>query len=150
MNTERLKHHALVFFAIVFILALGLLAYFNFLDGKVFRVPITYGTDQLSIVTDKTEYRRGEMVRGHIQFCKMRDVKTTVQWSMVDGVLTIYPTKESYVGKGCKEVDFDIEKIPKNAVIEDGVHFEGLIQYQVNPFSVISIPLKTVTFDIQQ
>lgn len=148
MTLKDLNYHAMsVMTSVIVVLVLGII-YLKFIDGQYVRKPVTFISDPMKIETDKLVYKRGETVHGTIEFCKHWNIKSKIQWSLIDHFLTIYPQKENSISKGCKELDFVIETIPKTTMPEDSLHFEGLLQYQVNPFSVVSIPLKTQSFTI--
>lgn len=149
MEKYSLKHYIVITFSVIFVGLILSLIYFTFIDGVMINKPIEFDTDPLAIVTEKPIYKRGEVVRGYLEFCKTRNIPARLQWSLIDHFLTIYPAKDSYTPIGCKQVTFNIEVIPKTVVPEKALHFEGLIQYRVNPFSIISVPLRTNDFEVQ-
>lgn len=122
--------------------------YWKFADGVIFNKPIVWTSDRMNIVTDKEIYEKGEMVKGHIGFCKLKNITGHLQWTLVDHYLIIYQGRDTVIGEGCREVDFDIQEIPKNTQ-SGSMHFEGFLSYKVNPFSSVVIELRTKTFKVK-
>lgn len=148
MKHYKVQHYVgIIIGALVVVLSL-LLTYFITIDGKIVNEPIVFSMDKDNVVTDKEVYTRGETVQGHFIFCKKRNIKTLVQWTLVDHTLTFFPSKNSTIKKGCYDTWVPIAEIPKSVTPYSAMYFEGLIQYQVNPFSVVGIPLKTNPFQV--
>lgn len=144
-----MKTHHLGTILAALVVTMTLLAiYFNFIDGRVFNKAIIFTSDILSIETDKTEYKAGDEVQGHFMFCKKRNITGIVQWTLVDHILSFFPPKSSTVTVGCHDLWAPIAVIPKSIEKHDKMYFEGYIRYQVNPFSTVTVPLKTKSFSI--
>lgn len=125
----------------------GFLLYLRFVDGIMINRPLVI-EDSLNIKVLKESYRPGETVQAYMSFCKERNIVATVQWSLINTILTQYPSRPSSVQKGChKNIIVNLEPIPMDAL--PGAHyFEGTVTYEVNPLNTISYYLKTNSFQI--
>lgn len=116
-----------------------------FIDGKMVRKPFVIENSMLQ--TDKETYRPGDMVYARMVFCKHRDIQGTVQWSLVDTYLKLFPPKSGVVAAGCHDLVVEVAKIPLDTYPQP-YHFEGQLRYVINPFNDIIIPLQTNEFRV--
>lgn len=162
-------YDALVIIAIV--IGIPFLVWFYFIDGIYLRpvVKFTQGVDPMNFKLEKTEYRRGEMVRGYTSVCKLRQATGHAQWNLVNDVIITYSANEEReLPVGCYPWDqdgeatttsdgvatrtpklllFDIKEVPKD--IEKGEHyFTGQATYTLNGGRQRRIDFKSETFNI--
>lgn len=145
--------------SLVFATAFGILflVWYYTIDGQVIRQPLKFNYDIQNIAVEKSEYRRGEMVRIKVNFCKTRYAEAKVQWSLVDGRLTFFPEKVpmSELPKGCYPNDpngytlVEVEAIPNDpALVDHEVRFEGVGTITLSGNREVKYSYKTETFRV--
>lgn len=100
------KHEEVILLVMFFFTVLGscFLYYWYFMDAITVRPIITY-TQEVNpseFKLEKTEYKRGEMVKYYNSFCKNREAVATTQWSLVNEMIIFYsPTELMELPIGC-------------------------------------------------
>lgn len=116
------------------------------IDGKIWNPPLEFQAEPVQ--TEKEIYRPGEVVRGYMTFCKNRTIAGTLQWSLVDTYLIIYPERMSAAAAGCYERRLvEIEKLAAN-LRPDTYHFQGSVSYQINSMNAVVVRFKTTEFQV--
>jgi hypothetical protein len=137
--------------------------YFQFLDGQVFNVPITFNDPHryelpinshaerpardITHLTTKTEYRPGEMVQAYVDIIKTRPEPGLLQWQLMDQRFYPYVNRKGVLPVGHHHQVVSIEKIPLH-VPPGQYHFSGTVSYEVNFLRTIHIPMRTNCFQV--
>lgn len=144
---HRSMTHLLLLCTALLIVGSAVLFYYGFLDGKVFNPVIEFQSDVSSLKTEKEEYHIGEMVRAHLDFCKIRNISASIQWTLVDDFLITFDADERGVPPGCHTTIFEIKKVPD--IAHSGTYrFEGLLSYKLNGWNTVTYSLKTQEFRV--
>lgn len=128
------------------IIFVGMLSfvYLNFIEGSL--KPIV---DITSLQTTQASYKKGDTIQIISTYCKSKDVHTTVQWSLVDHIVTTFPEKQLETFKGCfTDKVSNIEQVPP-LVAPGDYYLQGNISYQINPFKSVEYTFTTNHFTIQ-
>lgn len=146
--SKRLYHNSIKWAMFLSVVMFAYFVFAVFIDGHYMRKPFTSEGGHLNV--DKDVYSLGETVYARRSFCKTRDVVGVVQWSLVDGYLTIYPKKEGNLPQGCYDLTFAIEKIPEIEHLKGHtVHFEGVTTYKINGLNTVTETYRTEDFKIE-
>lgn len=89
------------------------------------------------VETEKTVYPKGEMIRGHISYCKTRDVRGRMVWDSNKAKLD--PLKV-----GCRRHLINIGKATSGTT-----HFTGYLTFPQNPFHTARYELITTPFTVK-
>lgn len=110
----------------------AILFYLYYLDGTWIRPILSTGTAPRKYITLQDHYNVGDDVVVNLSdFCKLRDVPTTLYWTLVDDVVLYYPPKESHFLIGCfKGKTAEVETLP-DYIGNHSYHFEGTIAYHM-------------------
>ncbi len=108
------------------------------LDGVTMNPVVTYNVDKDNMRLTKTNWKRGETVTYYSSFCKHRDAVASMQWTLSNGVLTIYPERSARsVGIGCYPVTpntvfvAESEEIPHTAELGCDHFFSQVIRRDI-------------------
>lgn len=143
---ELNKHHTLLGFLVASFLGIIFLIYSVFMDGKIFNAPVQFNGD---MKTEFAVYHPGEVVRAKVSYCKYRNIPAHLQWNLVDTYIKTYLAKDVSTETGCKDGYFEIEKIPLDQM-SGIVHFETLVEYDINKFNTVRVPLRTNAFIVMR
>lgn len=142
-------------FGVVF--GLLFLIWFYFIDGVLIRQPLKFNYDIQNIPVEKSEYRRGEMVKIKVNFCKTRYAEAKIQWSLVDGQLIFFPEKspQNELPKGCYPNNpeavtlVDVEAVPNmSSLVGHEVRFEGVGTIILSGGREVKYSYRTETFRV--
>jgi hypothetical protein len=149
MIWSKIESCGVVVLASVLLFCVLFYGYKRFLDGTVINPVMMY--DTRSLRADKEVYRPGEVVSVFLDLAKLRDVPGRITWSLVDGRVFPYATRELRypVGSYEKWVALDKERLPTSNLVPDGAyHFEAVVEKDVNPFRTVYYRLVTDSFKI--
>lgn len=148
VGTGRRKRIERMFTALFVVTFLGAVTLFFlvFIDGHYMRPVIEF---EGPVTTEKQVYHPGELVKAKMTFCKYRNEESFIQWHLVDTYLKIFPQRTGGVAIGCyRDLVVDIEIVPKDQ-IPDTVHFEQILQYSLNPWNTVGVPIRTNDFQVE-
>lgn len=152
LNFRRLKiektYRELFLVVALLIITVGsaILFYFAYLDGVSINPVIKF--NNTTLITEKNEYKPGEIVKAKIDYCKYRHITPTVQWSLTDTYLKYFPERKGgIIELGCKSMIIEVEKIPMDTY-PGQYYFSGLVKYRVNGMRELSYELTTNKFMI--
>lgn len=150
------RHWINIALASICIILIGgcILTYFTYVDGTLLRPIIEFHqpfeNGVYYIQTNKNEYKRGEMVYGKYSFCKHRNVRPMVQWTLANQ--RYWPYVEKTVTSnitGCVEdILFPIETVLEDTSLGGNHHFNGTLYYRANPWRIVEFRLQTNSFTI--
>lgn len=144
---RAIRDWAIVVSSVVLLTLVFLVGYLMLLDGTVINPVITYET--MVFPVDKSIYAPGDMVVARNRFYKSRDLMGTMRWNLVNHKIQEYATKDISLPMGVHDIWFPIEKLPNTSCGNGGeYHFEGLVEYQVNPLRTITYKISTEPFRI--
>lgn len=98
-----------------------------------------------SITTDKTEYKAGDRMVLHVEFCKFTGAEALITRRFVDGVVFTTPAVRVNNPPGCRDIDVAIS-VPNIPAGE--YELLNTFDYQVNPVKLISVEATTNKFSI--
>lgn len=140
-------YHYLIIFMMCLLAGIILGFLYWMFEGTIYQKVL----DKQDIIfqTTKNEYRPGETVEASFTVCKFRSINPTIQWSLVDTYLRIYPSRHVNSNiVGCfKDKIVQIEDLPKN-ITPDTYHFSGTLVYQLNPLKQIVVTMRSNEFRI--
>jgi len=94
------------------------------------------------------EVARGEGVRYKLDYCKYKNIESTIKKYLADGIIVPYAITKSRASVGCREVIIT-EKIPK--FVNPGEYtIQAFISYDINPLKTITIEYETNKFKITE
>lgn len=139
--------HLYYYVSITLIIIFGAILFFNrYLDGDYYNPVLTF-KDNVA-VTDKTEYRSGDVVFVHWDFCKHRNLISKINISMIDDIVLTLPEVEQNIPVGCYEGKTVFQmKIPE--IVHAGMFKTHVsLTYEVNPMRTITYQLVSEPFKI--
>jgi hypothetical protein len=135
--------------SVLFLGSVGVLGWFQFIDGTYFRPPIEFESRIFQLT--KCWYVPGETVQAHVKFRKNRDISGRVKWNLLDNRLFEFTPRMVSLPVGEYDMLIDICKLPEHMPAtgpEEMWKFMGIAEYQVNPIKVVSYALETTEFVI--
>ncbi len=133
------------------IVAIGgfFIAYMSTIDPVV-RPPIVQRNDIQNLQTDHDVYRRGDIIRVHLSYCKNRQYDAWTQWRLINQTDVPFPEKYSSISPiGCFEVWAPIAQIPMNTSLGEH-HLQGKNRVKANRYSIIYFDFKSEKFEVVQ
>lgn len=118
-DIKKYKYIFLLNLCVIVFGGLFLIVYYK-IDGQIINRPIEFinGVDPTNFKLDKKVYKSGETPELLTAFCKTRQAKGTVEWSLIDGQKVLYGEREGRnIPEGCypqkgEFVSAPIEPIP--------------------------------------
>lgn len=142
----------------LFIICTGIpfLIWFYSIDGIYLNKPMIYtqGVNPLELKLTKKEYKRGEMVQFYTSYCKPRESKAQIQWSLINEMVIFYsPGEWTELPIGCYPAKQnyllvqDLKEVPQRASL--GKHkFTGIITRELPGGRIIKQEIGTEEFQV--
>ncbi len=153
---QKLELRAVAALVAIIVLGGGFLLWHYKIDAIYVNQVIQYrdGVNPLALQTLQKDYRRGEMVSFLTNFCKTRDAKATVQWTLANDRLIFYaPSDPRESPIGCypsdehDRISREICQVPLDA--KYGEHyFTAVITHVLPDGRIIKSYLKTEPFRV--
>lgn len=131
------------------------LIHFFITDGVLYNKVIhyRYGVNPLAFQTDKTAYKRGEVIKIITSFCKTRKAYATVEYNLVnDEIINLKTTAPKDLPKGCYPASggytlIEVSSVPQNST--NGTHYiVGTRKEYLKSGAVRTTYIRTVNFEV--
>lgn len=155
------KKHKVMFLSNLAVIIFGgaFLIWYYLIDGKLVNQPIVYthGVDPHNLQVDKELYKVGETPYVYTAFCKTRDAKGSIEWTLVDGQQVSYgPKPATELPSGCYPVDnssgflkSEVAKLPYYLESTCNAKFVGVVTREISGGRIVKTKVETEKFCIE-
>lgn len=155
-RVKRLAEHTFVYGCIAIILFGGSFLYwYNYIDGISMNKTYTFrdGVDPENLKTVKNEYHRNELVEFETSFCKNRDAKVVLQWTIINHLMVDFaPGQPTQLPTGCYPDDGQVRTAKTQLVPSDAMYgphyFVGVATITFPDGRVRTQNYRTQTFEV--